>query len=480
MADKPLSFASEEDRLKAIADLPETRENIERIREMRQAPIDAAAGAAPPGGSAEPAKPPEAPDETFTVKRSEIPLGYKNVGEAMKALEEKEALIARQQEYIRGRLQQSVEPPGEPVDVAELRRRLEQAESALKAGSAAPSASPAGPPPSSVGGDIAGVQKAIDTIEARIATINKEMEADPDNYLGVEYQRELLQLQAQQASNIKALSGLYSNALAELGSVKAQAQEAGQYLRNTVEERKRKEADSALDATFAEMDGLAKDKEFADFQVPKSYKAIEGDFINWRDQLATAYYQRPARNTEEKVHAYQQYQLHNPELLERMKMTGVAVEPGPEIRRYLDLCQAYEYMEGWRQDPVTGQAYRLQRYDPATRQNVPLRLPSVKAALQQMRLENGHYQKEKQQAYQEGARSFAEASARRDRGAVELTSRDQGGSADADLKWALNLLQDESREVEMMKKIRAGDKETLAEINKARQIVGMPAMVVNY
>lgn len=477
-----LSFSSEEERAKAMEELPETPENIEKLREIRDAAITEKTedgepkpeGEVKPEGEREPEQQ-EIPDESNFS-------GYKSLGELRKAFDEQKALIQRQQGFIREKLQSQQEP----IEDERTQKALERAEKAERelaemkqAGTGSQTEK------KETTAEITSTQQELQRIDELFDELDEMVKRDPDLSLDPDFRKKEFELQRLQRKTLGDLNNLYVQAMNEVRAVKDESAKirstTDEYVNTSKKVELTRRQEEAKAATIREMDGIAKIPEFKEYDIGKSYSDAEQEYVKFRNDVALAYYGRPARTRDEGFVALDQLQLKNPELISKLQMMGIKAEPTQEVSRYIELCEALDYMEGWRNDPVTGRKYRLTRHDPATGANVPLVMPSLKDALQKMRLDNGYYANERDNAYQQGAEALASAAQRRDSTVKELNdgaSQGQIGNKH-DVEWAMKILDDESIEMDAMKKYRAGDTTAFDEINKAREIVGMAPMSID-
>jgi hypothetical protein len=208
-----------------------------------------------------------------------------------------------------------------------------------------------------------------------------------------------------------------------------------------------------------------------ELKLTKPAKEAEQEYVEWRDDVALAYYGRPAKTREEKNVALQQLQVKNPELISKCQLLKVPSEPSVDVSRYIQQCEMIDYQEGWRKDPATGEWTQLLKMDPRTGKQVPLTFPTLKAAIQQKRLEEGYYEKQRNDAFQNGAQTVTQAAQRRDMGAVELNTHADMGQTVADSAWAIKTLTETDSD-EAMKEYRKGNRMKFDLINKARKAMG--------
>jgi hypothetical protein len=470
-----LKFKTEDERTAALAAVEDKPENLGKLEDIRNSEIEAEpSGQAkpepkPPEGPTPPPTPPAEP-KTFTLTDKDLPEGYDTVGKVLKAFGEQRALIERQQNFIKEKLQQSDRSPAEREALA----RAEKAEHELaEARKAAPSVEKAQPTQSTTA-DIGTVQTEIKRIEDLQTELEKQLEADPDSAYTADYQKKVAALSRAQTKNLTVLTSLYTKAQSEIADARQSVTKVNESVSKVSETvasvGKRDEQKAAVEAEFAEMDALA--AEVPEFKTSKPMKQIDAEYIKYRDDVCLAYYGRPARDLKEKFAAMEQLQLKNADLIAKCNVVGVKTEFAPDIQKYMDVCEVLNYSAGVRKDPATGKLTRLMKYDAETGQQVPVMFPSLKAALQQKRLEEGYYAKQTDAAFQQGAQSAAQAALRRDQGAVELNAgSDQGQNPESDA-WAIKVFTEADEEA-IMTAHRKGDNTKLDELNKARVKLGM-------
>jgi hypothetical protein len=267
-----------------------------------------------------------------------------------------------------------------------------------------------------------------------------------------------------QTKKLNELTGLLNQARTEIGETRSATSEI-------VASRKQQKESAAVETVinnrFKEMTEL----DISEFKLTKPAKEVEKDYVDWRDDVALAFYGRPAASKEEKFAALQQLQVKNPELILQCQLLKVPTEPSADVNRYIQQCEMIDYQEGWRKDPATGEWTRLMKMDVSGKQ-VPLTFPSLKAAIQQRRLEDGYYEKQRDGAFQKGAQTVTQAAQRRDMGAVELDTRGDMGQTVADAEWARKTLLETDSE-QAMKDLRKGDRTKVDLINKARRAMDL-------
>jgi hypothetical protein len=346
--------------------------------------------------------------------------------------------------------------------VAELEAELARTRAAVPQPAVAPQSTV------SSSGGVAEAQKALADINAELDEMDSLVSDNPyeapEGFF--EKQRNLFKLQAQATAR---LADLLVQTTSGLERQRTQEQEAA---RARAEDEQRRQA---RETTFAEMDDVGSDAEYAqDYRLSKPAVEVEAEYLNWRADIAAAFYGRPAGSANEENAALDQLQARNPVLLQNCQLAGISAEPSQDVRRFIDLCNLLDYRDGWRPDPANpGKLFRLQRFDAGTGGNIPVTLPSLKAALAQKRVDEGYYKRQVDQAYQRGAHALAVAQTKRDPAVAELNDPStMGQSGDAAAKWAVDYLVNVDEE-EAMRRLRAGDPSMFDGINKARAICGI-------
>lgn len=474
-------FASEEAVATAIQELGDDPANLEKLEEIRNAEIGESTPAEPdktppegtpttPAAPATPTIAPEVPARTpaepqlskWEITREELPEGYKSPKEALKAFGELRSTFERQTKFIKEKLG---EQPATTQGQTDALKRAEAAEAELaRLRGAAPQA------PRTMA-NIGEVQSEIQHIEALQTELEKQADDDPDVAFTADFQKKVRELSRMQTKNLNLLTGLYNQARTEIS-------EARSVTSDIVASRKKQEESEAIanvvNSRYKEMSEI----DIPEFKLSRPAKDIEQDYVQWRDDVALAQFGRPGQTKEEKFTALQQLQLKNPELISKCQILGIKTEPSEDVKRYIQQCEMVDYQEGWRKDPATGQWTQLLKMDPATGKQVPFTFPTLKAAIQQKRIEDGYYEKQRDGAFQKGALSISQAAQRRDQGAVELDTRSDMGQTVMDSAWAIRTLTENDAEQAMVE-YRAGNRTKFDEINKARKAMGQEPITLD-
>jgi hypothetical protein len=479
-----ITFVDEPARVKAIEELGDKPENLDKLKEVMEAPIG------PPEPVVEVPKeiPKETPKEipkeipketpkdalkateppvepkTFTLTDKDLPSGFDSPGKVFKSYGEAQDLVKRQGEKIKELLSNQNRPTGEQSAL----ERAEKAEKELER-------LRGGKPKQETSADITAVNADIQRIDALQAELEKLAE-DPDAAYTADYQKKARELSKLQTKNFNVLTGLLTKAQQEIAETRKNTTEFSEFVQGQQQSLEQQRRVTALQETYKEVDGLAETGD--EFKLSKPSKEVEQAYVGWRDDVSLAYYSRPAKNTEEKFAALDQLKLKNPDLISKLRVMGVSEEPTDDIKKFINICEMIDYREGYRTDPHTGKVERLFKTDIATGKQVPLVLPSLKAAIQQKRIEDGYYDKQVDGAFQKGAQSVAEAAQRRDKGAVELNAHEDIGQTQDSQAWAQRILENADSE-KAKYEYDHGKPEKFDEINKARKIFGLEPITFN-
>ena len=463
--DEELKYANEEERVKALENLEEKPENMAQLERIRNAKIEEPAAAAGPETppAAAPVEPPKPVEPLQKYEITDLK-GHKKPEELLKSYDEKEALIQRQQTFIKELMKKQGQSSTSAV-TDDVIKRAETAERELQELRSKSGASAT--PGTQV--DIKAVQSEVSRIETLQAELDKQIEDDPDAAFTLDFQKKSRELSRMQTKNINLLTGLYAQASNEIREAKSATSE---FLASSQRAREAEERSSVVEGVFKEMDEL----DVPDLKTSKPIKVLDAEYIKWRDDVSLAYYGEPVDDVNKKKYAMTQLELRNPDTIQKCKLLGVPTEPTPDIDRYIKKCELDDYRNGWRINPATGKYFDapITVFDRATGKQVPFILPSLKAAVEQKRLDEGYYQKQADGAFQKGAQSIANAAGRRDQGAVTLNSGSDSGQIDTEVtqEAALRLL-DNLDETAAMEAHRKGDDKMINEINKARRTIGL-------
>lgn len=400
--------------------------------------------------------PEEVEDEVYTVKRSELPEGYKSLGHVLKAFSEKDTLIGRQSEKIR----ELVERPASP----QVMKRVETAEANLERSSAE---SGGQQPSAKISADIAAIKTEISRIGKLQAELEEMANKDEDVAFTAEYRRKERELQALQTKNIIALTDVYEKAQSDI--IEARSVQQKYIDAKDAEERSARVA-SSRESTYREVDNI-KDPEY---KMSKPVKVVEEEYLDWRRKLATAYYNRPPKSEDEIFFALKQAELKNPQLAVSCQTMGIGITPSSDVKRYLDVCDILSYKNGKRINAATGEEYTVTRYNSQTGEHEPCVIGSLDEAVEKYRGETGYYKQEAENRYQKGAEAAAKARMRRDSGAVELGADDnQGGNTiTKDDAWANKVLKSTDYDT-AVRKAQRGDMQAFNDYNEALKISGV-------
>ncbi|MFA5166800.1 MAG: hypothetical protein WC449_05945 [Candidatus Paceibacterota bacterium] len=455
-----MNFPNEEARQKAFNDLGDDPSKIEQLNEIREAKIvpessDTTQNQDTHEEDTAKSTPTETPDNAAPDYA-----GHKSVDDLVKSHKELEATFARQGNKLREVLEQAASNPKVDQSVVERAERLQRELDDLKK---------QGPASTETTADIKTVQSDMQGIQAKLDELDRKAEADPDEALSPEFQKEYRSLTRKLTNKVSDLTNFLVQAKAEIEGTKKSVTEY------STSQKKTKEAedfDKLNNALYESMDKL----DDPEYKLPKPVRELEGEYIGWTRKVALAYYDRPAANLKEEKVALEQLQLKNPELMSKCQMMGINTDPGEAVNKYIKQCELLDYMDGYRKDPVTGKLKRLMHYDPISKTEVPIVCRDINDALAKKRLEEGYYTKKADGEYQKGAEDLANVAMRRDKGAVTLDGGQDQGQTPNGVDWAVKMLAETDEEKAMIEH-RRGNNAKFDEIQKARSILGMDPIV---
>ena len=472
-----MTFESEEARLEAIDAFDEKTGNVEDLQKIRDAEIKAKEETSDSEEATETeetqetkteeaaedktaTQEAETPKEPFTVKPEELPEGIKTPGELAKSWKEAQDLIKRQGERIQKDQERmaDLQSSTQRSDVAEAELKGVQKEVGVK------------PKPAEEDKEIP------ESNLSKIMALQEEFSKleDPFDEKAIAINRELIPLQNQEIMRTNMIAN--------------KANEEAQSLRKTVTEYQSRQDETSLaernkveyEKQLNDMDEFSKIKEYKDeYEMTISVAEADNQYRDWRNGVVKQYYNGvlPNEGTEEGQkaisHAMYMYQQKSPDLLEKMRVVGIPLEPSEDLQRYVKLCKLYDDMECIVYDPVLKQRVRLDRYNPKTGKREYISFPSLKATIENKRVEGGYYKQRELDANKNGAKSMADAITKRDTKELE---NDTGSAAETQLstEQAYKVMDDFNMEKAYKEYYQKGDPSVFNEFNAARRKMGQP------
>jgi hypothetical protein len=429
-----LAFETEDARIAAATELPETPDNMGKLDAIMSAPIRAKdASQSIPAATPQPVSTPApvvAPKTSgITLKDGDIEISYANDEELRKGALEKEKLIRRQTEFIKKNLTQK-QPDGDMSrQLAELQREL----ATLKAPKTTPTAPQVTTAPVNV--QISASQSRLKDIRA----IQDELDEAED-----QFDPDIMNKQRQCSRMITDEMSLMHDLLAkreqEIGEVRQAAtstrDEISGYRQTEEAKRQAERNQQALMEELKGIDSFCNNKDYPEFKMVKTSAEVENDYLAWGADVASIYYGtavdvRTQDGFNKMKYTLNMLQKEAPDLLEKCKIAGVAVKPEGDIAKYLEVCELLDWRDGLRINPVTGQKEQITRYHSPSGKDVPDTYPSLEAAYEHRKIVDGVYAKKVQDAYKNGGTDAIKALGKRDGGAVELDNATGVSSVDA-------------------------------------------------
>lgn len=454
-----LKFKTEEDRENALAELGDFEfgldaEKSSKFDEIMAAMIDPEfqeTGSTPPA-SEELAQPADtssvSDDETITISKKDLGK-YPSFGHVLKALEEKEKTINGQTEFIRSKLSQPAPAPTQTPPKEETKPKETEAEI------------------SKVKEKIGGVKAKYEEAIRKSNELESRVDSDSDFQYTDEYRRAAREIQREKDGLILEHNSLVGEQTDLMDQYRSELRETRAGLERRANADKEAEALSLQQKQTQRYIDELQGVDDPDYKLSRPVMDLDKENRTHRANVALAYFGRPAATNDEIEIAMQQAQLGNPDLSHKCSIMGFSMKPSPDVEKYLRGCEMLDYMEGYRTDPRTGKGYQLTKVENGV--VVPVKFNSLKEAIEDHRRNNGYYERKANDNFQSGADSYANATMRRDRGAVELGASDQRSST-KNAEWALSIVQNADMELAMLKE-RQGDSRMINDINEALAII---------
>ena len=439
-----VTFTSEQEKFDAINALDESPENVDKIQEYRNAeikekteeaepeegkttevePTDDTTASQETTEEVEPDKKPEETTttqdaETFQLTKEDLPEGFKNAKEVLKSFSEKQKLIERQGTKI----QETLASQDQLIEAAK-QKAIEDYEAKLRESTQKPEGA-------------SDTQKTIPDSGKRITEIKTEMAKidDPYDEKIHKLQTELNDLNYREMERLNQLVVENSQKVTNVGQNFEQWQESQR------QTQLQKQNEASVNKDFTEVSDFASKEEYKkDFGMSKSSQEVDAEYGKWGNDVHLQYFGRPVeRDAQGKVtnqgrinmqNALAQLQLSNPDLIEKCKVANISTEPTADMESYLQICEILTYRDGWRKDPEGNYTKRVMKFDPGLQKEIPAVFPSLQAAFENMRVQDGYYKRKEIAAYDKGAKGFREASQKRDSNELE---NDTVGHGEAEL-----------------------------------------------
>lgn len=461
------TFASEEEKNKAIEDFDERSGDLSDLEEIMNAEISSDDSPADKSVEKPEDTPPEPVPSDTTVdddqpaqsdEDKEKPEETKSDGDEQKTddsneLEELRATVKQQKEFIESNLSQ----------MDNLRKLEEKVVSLEKAHSEQDDAP----------------KKEVELRSSKLTELKERREKllqkykDPEDVVDAEYVKEMNEIQA---GLFEELSTLQHN----MTVIQQQASDATEKADSYIATR---EEETINDKIKAEEVRQQKEvNKFTDshdeFKLSKPWDDVKEDYKQYQRRVSRVYFGRDPQNVDEVRQAMAQLNRRSPDLLNKLKMSGIPDEPNDDMVKYLATCELWDYWQGFRKDPLTGEFRRndngsivqLTRYEPTLDKHVPDTYPSIEAAFNDQSAKNGYYTKKIIAAKIKGGKSAMDAIKQRDGGAKELGANETAAGAvkavDDAYKSIMNINEEEAMRLAM-----EGDFNLLNEYNSLAEIL---------
>jgi len=417
-----LTFTSEDEREKAINEVPEvnTDENRAKLEGIRNAEIKPDSEteeepSEPASTQEEETTPePEAPQpdseeitpeegEQFNISKKDLEeLGFDSPGKFIKSYKHAQEKITRQGD----RIQEDTARFNE--ELQGLKARLDEVKT--------PPETPA-------------EEEKRESNITRIEELSSKLQASDDKFSD-ESVNSLFELTALQTAEIKGMAERIDKAYDNSNNATRTIEE---FKKNSEKSDLEKRNEAALKENFMEMDEIGKDYE--NLKMSKSTKDVEQDWYSWATPIAQQYYGRNPSDLRETHNALSQLSNGNPDLVKKCEDANIALEPNEDVKKYVEICNYINIQNGVKTNPDgsfvvdnNGSIMYHTKWDRNQNKEVPIRFPNLKAAIEHTRVQSGYYKDEKVKAFDQGAASYRKATQKRDSNELDNTHTGKAGT----------------------------------------------------
>ncbi|HUX57148.1 MAG TPA: hypothetical protein VMV77_09245 [Bacteroidales bacterium] len=222
-------------------------------------------------------------------------------------------------------------------------------------------------------------------------------------------------------------------------------------------------------------------KKHPEFTMTKSLKEVDADYKEYQKEVAKVYFGKETVSPIEASEAMAQLKRNSPGLMAKLRASNVPTTLSGDMVKLLGLCETWDYWTAYRKDPITGDYHRdkngniiqLTRYEPKTGTYIPDYFPGMEEAYNDKAAKEGYYTKQVLSAKIEGGKQAISAINRRDSGAVELGVNETSGGQQQALDEVYKKI-NEMDEKQIIMSARAGDNRMLNEYNSMAKAIGWP------
>ena len=246
---------------------------------------------------------------------------------------------------------------------------------------------------------------------------------DPEDQLNGEYVKEMNEIQSGMLEEIASLN----HNLEVVQDIASKATEKAETYFSKGEQKDREKTYlEQQQAEIAAVEAFA--NKTPEFKLSKPFNEVDEEYKDYQKTVSRAYFGREPRDTNEINIAMNQLKRRSPGLINRLKAAGLPTEPSQDVKRYLGVCETWDYWKGYRKDPLTGDFRRdkngnilpLTRYNPLTGKEEPDEYRSIETAYNDKAAKEGFYTRQLLQAKIDAGKAAMSAVAQRDGGATEL------------------------------------------------------------
>ena len=474
------TFATEDDKLKAIETFDERTGSIDDLDEMIKTEVGVSQDTTGTTETQEPKVPPDTQESTQDVPPTEPVAGDKSddhqpdnkppqdsheepIEEPKPRIEHEEVARLKKELEEKNTLIQSYY--GSLDNMRNLEKKVKELEQASKQSVETPQEKK----------ELKLRQGNIATLKTRRTELLKKYPTAEDQ-LDPDYLKEMNEIQAGLMDEIDNLS--YN-----LSVIKDHASEATKKADSYISMRKEEDAKKQIKDSFTQQKREVEKfiSEHDEFKLSKPFDEVDQDYRNYQYNVARIYFGRDPGNMAEVSEAMSQLRRQSPDLKLKLQSAGVPIEPTDDMKRYLGVCELWDNWRAWRKDPLTGDFKRddkgnvvqLTRYDSATGHYVPDTYPTLEATYNDKAARDGYYIKQIIKAKIQGGKEAIQAATQRSSAAKELGPHETSGAQIKSAEEAYKRIMDIDTD-RAMREAYEGKSAMLDEYNQYAKVLNWP------
>lgn len=369
--------------------------------------------------------------------------GFKNAGEFFKSWDEKQALVERQQNFIKEKLEKTDDRYADLI-----RQNKEYQEKIAAMNQYVPSTIPQVQQTqqqqvTQTKDNIAEIKNMLQSNAQKLKQLSDMRLKDPTVQMDNDYLKTLDSLENERVSLNNLMLEEVINLKGMLDNANQKASETGNQLQTflkTAEERdKQEKLQKMTEGELDEINTFAGSYPEFHFSEGQNSRTVEDSYVKWANLVASAYYGQPVdmRNPAHRnaIHGVMKsLAADDPEVKKACDLAGVPKIPTADVQKYLDICELLDKRDGYFYNTQTGKVEQQKRLMPDGKGGFteqPVIFKSLKDAYEHKLATDGTYAKRIKESYSKGSADLAKAIEKRETAPVELDNATGSSSQDA-------------------------------------------------